>query len=110
MKPPPADDSLERAIIGALRGTIHDHGPITPELISSAAKRILGSFKNARLDGLARQLGRRRFAGMSEEEQREHQAAAASAGWAGMTKAERSAEMSRRRKKGLSRRKRPPPE
>ncbi len=33
---------LERAISGALRATIRDHGPITAEQIGSAAKRVLG--------------------------------------------------------------------
>jgi hypothetical protein len=95
------DDSIDRAIAGALRATIRDHGPITPEHIGSAVKRIRGNLQNARLDVLAAELGRRRWAGMSEEEQREHQSAAGKASWKGTTKAERSAEMSRRRKKGL---------
>lgn len=34
-----------RAIIGALKSAIHDHGPITKELITSAAKRIYGTLK-----------------------------------------------------------------
>lgn len=101
--PPVADDddSLERAIAGALRAAIRDHGPITEALIGSAAKRIKGNLQNARLTGLAAALGRRRWAGVSEEDRREHQADAARAGWKSMTKAERSAEMSRRRKLGL---------
>jgi len=33
---------LERAISGALRATIRDHGPIGPEGIGSAAKRVIG--------------------------------------------------------------------
>jgi hypothetical protein len=32
----------ERRIAGALRNTIHDHGPITKRYIGSAAKRIYG--------------------------------------------------------------------
>lgn len=32
--------ALERKIAGALRNTIHAHGPITPEHIGSAAKRV----------------------------------------------------------------------
>jgi hypothetical protein len=54
-----ADDSLERAIAGALRAAIKAHGPITPEHIGSATKRIVGNLRNARLDGLASALGRR---------------------------------------------------
>jgi hypothetical protein len=98
VKPPLDDDSLERAIIGALRGTIHDHGPITAEWISSAAKRILGALGNARADALARALGRRRWEGVSEKERTKHQAAAASSYWKAMTPEERSAEMKRRKK------------
>ena len=41
---------LERAIVGALRAAIHDHGPITLENISSATKRILGGLKNTLLE------------------------------------------------------------
>lgn len=40
------DDSLLRAIVGALRAAINDHAPITPEHIGSAAKRILGNLVN----------------------------------------------------------------
>jgi hypothetical protein len=54
-----ADDSLERAIAGALRAAIKAHGPITPEHIGSATKRIVGNLRNARLEGLASALGRR---------------------------------------------------
>jgi hypothetical protein len=39
---------VERAVVGALRAAIRDHGPITPEHIGSAAKRIVGNLKNAR--------------------------------------------------------------
>ena len=38
---------LERAIGGALRATLHDHGPITAALITSAVKRIVGKLANA---------------------------------------------------------------
>lgn len=86
----PEADSLERAIAGALRATIRDHGPITAELVSSAVKRIVGNLPNARADGLARALGRRRFAGRSAEEVREHQSAAAKARWKDVPAAERS--------------------
>lgn len=44
----PDDEAQERAIVGALRAAIHDHGPITPERVGSAAKRILGNLRNAR--------------------------------------------------------------
>jgi hypothetical protein len=54
----PPDDRLERAIVGALLATIRDHGPITPEHIGSATKRILGALVNARAEGLARVRGR----------------------------------------------------
>jgi hypothetical protein len=40
------NDGAERAIVGALRSAIHDHGPITPETIGSAAKRIVGNLRN----------------------------------------------------------------
>lgn len=36
---------LERAINGALRATIHDHGPITVHTLSSASKRVVGALK-----------------------------------------------------------------
>lgn len=39
-------NGLERAIAGALRATIHDHGPITPDKIGSAVKRVIGSLAN----------------------------------------------------------------
>ncbi len=98
------DDGLERAITGALRAAIHDHGPITPDKIGSAVKRILGNLRNARLDGVAAAvMARRRWAGVSADERQEHQAAAARSQWAGMTPEERSAEMKRRRRKGLKR-------
>lgn len=53
------DESLERAIAGALRSAIRDHGPITADKIGSAAKRVVGNLKNARLDGMAAALGRK---------------------------------------------------
>lgn len=53
------DESLERAIAGALRAAINDHGPITVDKIGSAAKRVAGNLRNARLAGLAVALGRR---------------------------------------------------
>lgn len=100
------EDSLERAIAGALRDAIKSHGPITPDKIGSAVKRIVGNLRNAQIGSLARQLGRRRFAGMSEKEKSAHQSAAASSRWEAMTPEERSAEMSRRRKKGWKTQKR----
>jgi hypothetical protein len=35
-------ESLHKSVVGALRQTIKAHGPITAELIGSAAKRIVG--------------------------------------------------------------------
>lgn len=52
------EESLERAVTGALRGAIRDHGPITGDLVTSAAKRVIGNLKNARLGGIAAALGR----------------------------------------------------
>ncbi len=40
------DGRLERAIVGALRAAIRDHGPITADTIGRAAKRILGSLRS----------------------------------------------------------------
>ena len=45
--------SLERAIAGALRAAIHDHGPITPDTIGSAVKRVVGNLANVEGDGAA---------------------------------------------------------
>lgn len=42
---------LERAIAGALRATIHDHGPITTDKIGSAVKRVVGNLANAGFAG-----------------------------------------------------------
>ena len=39
---------LERAVVKALRSAIEAHGPLTPEHIESAAKRIVASVVNAR--------------------------------------------------------------
>ena len=97
-------ESLERAITGALRATIRDHGPITPEHIGSAVKRIIGQLANAQADGLARALGRRRWAGLSAEERGKVTSAGGRSAWASMSAEERSAEMKRRAAK---RRKRP---
>lgn len=96
-----ADKGLERAIAGALRATIHDHGPITEAGIGSAVKRIVGNLRNARASPTigARALARKRWEGISAEERREHQAAAARSGWANMSPEERSAEIKRRAKK-----------
>lgn len=50
--PAPEDAAaLERTIAGALRSAVHDHGPITPDKIGSAAKRIIGNLRNARPAG-----------------------------------------------------------
>lgn len=39
-------EALERAVVGALRSAIKDHGPITAEHIGSAAKRVVGNLEN----------------------------------------------------------------
>ncbi len=101
--------SLERAIVGALRAAIHDHGPITPALVTSAAKRVLGNLQNAQLGDLAAaDMGKRRWAGTTEAERREKMTGIGSSGgraaWAKLTPEERSEEMRRRAAK---RRRRP---
>src|SRR5262245_31487981 len=89
---------LERAVVGALRATIHDHGPITQDLIGSAAKRVLGNLRNAGLVGPA-DMARGRGSGLAARERRDVAASGGRAAWATMTPAERSAEMKRRAKK-----------
>ncbi len=37
--------SLERAIVGALKCSIHEHGPITRAWTGSTAKRVIGAIK-----------------------------------------------------------------
>lgn len=92
--------SLERAIAGALRATITDHGPITAEHIGSAVKRIAGNLQNAELGRLAAaDLGRRRAASMTKRQMRDFAEGGSAGGrsaWAGLSPAERSAEMKRR--------------
>ena len=39
-------DVVERAVSGALRSAIHDHGPVTAEWIGSAGKRVVGNLIN----------------------------------------------------------------
>lgn len=46
----PTREAIERAVIGALRSAINDHGPISADKITSAAKRIIGNLRNAGLD------------------------------------------------------------
>jgi len=41
-----SNDGAERAIADALRATIQDHGPVTPNVIGSAVKRIMGNLRN----------------------------------------------------------------
>ncbi len=95
-------ESLERAVVGALRSAIKAHGPISLEWVGSAAKRVIGQIKNAKLDGLARVMGQRRWAGLSAKERHDLASSGGKKGgasaWAGMSKAERSAEMLRRAK------------
>lgn len=105
-----AASSLERAIAGALRATIKDHGPITAAHIGSAVKRIAGNLKNAQLGELAAaDLGRRRWAGVEEAERQEAMTAIASSGgrsaWAKLTPEQRSEEMRRRAAKRAANRK-----
>jgi hypothetical protein len=93
--------SLERAIAGALRAAIKDHGPITAANIGSAVKRIVGNLRNAELGELAAaDMGKRRWAGTTEEERREAMtdigSSGGSAAWAKLGPEERSAEMKRR--------------
>lgn len=96
--------ALERAVAGALRAVIHDHGPITVERIGSAVKRIVGNLRNAsgagRPTSAAAELGRQRWAGVTKRERTAFATTAGarggSAAWADMTAAERSAEMARR--------------
>jgi len=97
-------ESLERAIVGALRAAINDHGTITLDKVGSAAKRIVGQIANARADGLARALGRRRWVGVSADEHARIAGSGGRSAWANMTAKERSAEMKRRAAK---RKKRP---
>ena len=40
--------TLHRVIAGGLRQAIHDHGPITPEWIGSATKRVYVNLRNYR--------------------------------------------------------------
>ena len=91
---PEEQESLERAIVGALRSMYHAHGPITPEWFGSAAKRIAKQLANAKLDGLARVMGRRRWEGVSAEERTRIATKGGAKGgktaWAGISKAERS--------------------
>jgi hypothetical protein len=90
-QPPGGNPELERAIVGALRDQIRAHGPITPEWIGSAAKRILGQLANAKPTGLARALGRRRVAQMSPEELAAFTSAGGAARWKGVSKTARRA-------------------
>jgi hypothetical protein len=93
---PDDDDSLERAIAGALRAAIKDHGPITADKIGSAVKRIMGNLPNAKASGLAAALGRRRWSGLSAEEQRAQHSSMAKSMWANMTAEERAAFLKKR--------------
>lgn len=77
---------LERAIAGALRSQIKDHGPITPEWIGSAVKRIMGQLKNANASGLASALAQKRWRATSPDERRAIAAEVASSRWDGVSK------------------------
>lgn len=39
-------EALERAVLGALRSCVHDHGPNTPDMLTSATKRVVGNLVN----------------------------------------------------------------
>jgi len=102
--------ALERAVAGALRSTIHDHGSITPEAIGSAVKRVVGNLRNARptaTSEAAATLGRKGGAagrGAAKRRQVDYAALGAAGGasrWASISPEDRSAEMKRRRRKGL---------
>lgn len=43
-------EAVERAVLGALRSCIKDHGPITPEMLTSATKRVVGNLANAGME------------------------------------------------------------
>lgn len=92
------DARLERAILGALRAAIHDHGPITLDTMSSAAKRIVGNLANAGGVGAAA-MGRRRWRGTTAEEREAVASSGGRAAWEGLSPEERSAEMRRRAKR-----------
>ena len=47
MGEPNENDQLHRLVVGALRATIEAHGPITSQLIGSAAKRITHAIRAA---------------------------------------------------------------
>ena len=107
--------ALERAVTGAIRSAIHDHGPINVTQIGSAVKRVVGNLRNARgIDRIAAAaMGRKRWASVSAEE---HSRLAARAGrrggraaWGKLSAAQRSAEMKRRAAK-RKRRSKPPAE
>jgi hypothetical protein len=95
-KDPTANNELERAIVGALRDQIQAHGPITPQWIGSAAKRVLGNIANAKSTGLARALGSRRWKGTTAEERAAITGSGGRTAWAGVSPEERTAEMKRR--------------
>ncbi len=89
--------SLERAIAGALRATINDHGPIDLAGIGSAVKRVVGNLANARFEKLAAaELGRARWRNRTPEEHRAVSSLGGRARWSKLTAKERSAEMKRR--------------
>lgn len=84
-----AGEHLDRAVAGALKSTIAAHGAITPASIGGAVKRIRGALKSAAPS--AADMGRRRWAGVSEAARRKHAQAAAAERWAGTTEEERAA-------------------
>lgn len=97
----PDEDPLERAIAGALRDAINAHGPITSAWIGSAVKRIIGNLRNAKVTAHARALGQRRWRDVAPDKAARVRKKGGKSAWTGWTKAEISAEMKRRRQKGL---------
>jgi hypothetical protein len=47
MKPDPYASPLYRVVLGALKDTINQHGPIDKNLIGSAAKRVVAQIEAA---------------------------------------------------------------
>lgn len=89
--------SIERAIAGALRAAINDHGPIDLAGVGSAVKRIVGNLANARLGQLAAaEMGRARWKGMSHEDRQAVASLGGRTAWGKLSAKERSVEMKRR--------------
>jgi hypothetical protein len=48
-KVPKVQPAYLRQIVGGLKAAIHDHGPITADMVTSAAKRVSGAIENHRI-------------------------------------------------------------